>query len=186
VLPFRERVLIASPEARKLLTTFVTGEPTKLGRTQWNKLLQLLRPDNDPVANLLLHLLDLHPARDTLIHFHFAGVWTDILKVVGSHNSVTDLVRHACVPIATLLANGDNIQLDGRMQHTLAHAAPLLLQVYVHYGGWPGFANEFLRSIVARCVAPFEGCYAPIPEIEALPQESVKLVGHWYSFNIYI
>jgi hypothetical protein len=181
VLPFRERVLIASPEARRLLTTFVTGEPGKMVRTQWNKLLQLLHPANDSVADLLQHLLALHPGRDTLVHFHFAGVWTDILKVVGSHNSVTDLVRHAALPIAALLANGENVQLDGRMEHTLARSAPLVLKVYVHYGGWPAFANEFLQSIVMRCTAPFEECYAPIPEANILPQESAKLTGHWYA-----
>lgn len=154
VLHFRDRVLVSKPEARKLLRHFVTAKTT-LTKVKWTRLLNMLdaAPRSVPLANMLRAMLEDQTNAGTLVQFHFAGIWTNLLKVLGSHTSIVDLIRRDGWHIAELLSTQPGYVLTPEQCHTLLRAAPLIYGVYAHKKSWPAYGCDLLGSILKVCKA---------------------------------
>jgi len=62
-------------------------------RTEWTALLKCTYEQVPSIRDILWHLYSKQPSAVKLVHFHFAGEWTDILDVLSSHISTTDLIH---------------------------------------------------------------------------------------------
>ena len=127
VVRFAHRVLVECRETRKLLTQFVTGEPQKMTTRDWNKMIKDLQLNNSSIVRLLEHLQSMQPCQH-LTHYHFAGVWHDILKVLGSNNSITDLVRPGSHELVRRMVEELGYRLTPNELQLLELCAPLLKQ----------------------------------------------------------
>jgi hypothetical protein len=181
VVNFAGRILIVSAKTRAKLLQFVTAEPSKMNRTAWQSLLEALKKQNASVAAVLEHLYNRQPNRTALPHFHFAGEWSDILKVISLHNSITDLVRPGAYQIVHRLAYEDGCELTAAEVNLLGFRAPLIQAIvtYHAYNRWPVYAQYLLRDILATCQRPFQECVAPVPAAQQVEQGDPRQTGHW-------
>lgn len=180
VVPFVKRILITSPKTREKLLCFVEGSDP-LDRQNWNRLLADLRRHHPSLASVLEHLYMKQPNRDQLSQFHFAGEWTNVLKVLGSFNSITDLVRPSAYDIVHRLAEEDEYFPSPEDREMLQQFAPLILEVLLDCGGmWPVYARPLLGDILSVCQKPFIDSVAPVLPLLPTEQGDPLATGHWY------
>lgn len=185
-VPFKKRILIVAASLRQMLLHFVRGSDTgKMNRSKWKKMLKGLRKENSSVVAVLEHLYSIQPDKERLGHFHFAGEWSDILKVVGSFNSITDLIRPGAYEVVGKLATEEDVRLTPVEQAQLERFAPLISKLLVAKGGaWPTYGRCLLSDILKVCKRPFIDSVAPILDLTPVSQGNPMSTGHWYTIQM--